>query len=215
MSTKKSLSSGSAAKRTGARQNALVLRLCLLGFAAALNAAGSNLALLLRLPLYLDTMGTMLAAALFGPLWGMLPGLAGGLINGFLGDVYAFYYLPVQLITGLTAGLLFRRSVPGARPRLFRILGGAALVSLPGTIASASITALLFGGVTSSGSTLFVQLLHRAGLGMTQSVCVVQAVTDYLDRAVVLGAVCALLGALPPSFCRMLQKGGPRDGALQ
>lgn len=200
------------------QQSSAVLRLCLLGFGAALNAAGAGLTLLLHLPLYFDTLGTVLAAALFGPFWGMLPGLAGGLLSGCLGDVYAFYYLPVQLVTGLAAGLLFR--LPGAglsRPlprRPLRLLAMAAALSLPGTLMSASITAFLFGGVTSSGSSVLVQLLHRAGLGLTQSVCAVQAVTDYLDRAAVLAAAGALLAALPASFWNMLKQGGKRCGTL-
>ena len=45
-----------------------VLQLCLLALAAALNTAGASVALVLRLPIYLDTLGTMLAAALFGPI---------------------------------------------------------------------------------------------------------------------------------------------------
>ena len=48
--------------------------LCFLALAAVLNLVGANLALALRLPIYLDSMGTMLGAALLGPVYGMLPG---------------------------------------------------------------------------------------------------------------------------------------------
>ena len=40
--------------------------LCFLALAAVLNLVGANLALALRLPVYLDSMGTMLGAALLG-----------------------------------------------------------------------------------------------------------------------------------------------------
>ncbi len=41
-----------------------VLQMSFLALAAVLNIAGANLALLIRIPLYLDTLGTFLAAIL-------------------------------------------------------------------------------------------------------------------------------------------------------
>lgn len=61
-----------------------VLQMCFLALAAVLNIAGANIALLLRIPLYLDTLGTFLSAMLFGPFYGMIPGLLSGLLTGFL-----------------------------------------------------------------------------------------------------------------------------------
>ena len=59
------------------------------------------------------------------------------------------------------------------------------------------ITAVLFGGITSSGSTIIVQLLNKAGLGLTASVFVVQIMTDYLDRILSLVLVAFLLRMIP------------------
>lgn len=47
----------------------------LLALCIALNIVGSNIALMLKLPIYLDSIGTVLAAAVFGPLGGMLAGV--------------------------------------------------------------------------------------------------------------------------------------------
>lgn len=186
------------------------LQLCILAFAAALNIAGASIALVLRLPVYLDTLGTMIAAGLLGPVWGMVPGMISGLFSGFTGDVYALYYIPVQLITGFTAGLVLHRFTP----KSWRMFPAAALISFPGTIASAAITAFLFGGVTSSGSTIFVQLLHGFGMNLTLSVCIVQALTDYADRAVVLTGALAVLALIPGSMRHLIQKGYDHLGTL-
>ena len=78
---------------------------CFLALAAALNLVGGFIALSLRLPIYLDSIGTMLAATLLGPICGMLPGLVSGLVSGFTSDIYALYYIPVQLITGILTGI--------------------------------------------------------------------------------------------------------------
>lgn len=178
-----------------------VARLTFLALAAVLNLVGGTIALALRLPVYLDSLGTMLAAALLGPVQGMIPGLLSGLISGFTSDIYALYYIPVQLIIGLTAGLLFRHH----RPSGWRLFPAAAVISLPGTVVSSAITATVFGGITSSGSTVLVQLLHKAGLNLTLSVCVVQAITDYVDRALVLFAAVAVLAVLPSMLKQQLQ----------
>lgn len=181
-----------------------------LAFAAAVNIVGGSIALLLRLPIYLDTIGTMTAAALLGPFYGMVPGLISGLVSGFTSDIYALYYIPVQLITGFLAGIIFKKYPPKG----FKIFLAAAGVSLPGTVVSASITAMLFGGITSSGSTVLVQLLHGMGFSMTVSVCIVQAVTDYLDRAAVIFLVAVLMAALPASLKAAVGKGWKMRGTL-
>ena len=80
---------------------------------------------------------------------------------------------------------------------MIKILLGAGIVSIPGTVISSSITAIVFGGITSSGSTVLVQLLHHLGLGLTASV---QGLTDYADRAIVLALTVALLAVVPSSI---------------
>lgn len=175
-------------------------KLCLLALCSVINLIGGHIALLFRLPVYLDSLGTVFAAALMGPLSGMIPGIISNLIGGVTTDIYALYYLPVQMITGGIAGLLFQKMSFHERKRLIKILLGAGIVSIPGTVISSSITAIVFGGITSSGSTLLVQLFHHLGLGLTASVCIVQGLTDYADRAIVLALTVALLAVVPSSI---------------
>lgn len=195
------------------------LKLTTLALCGVLNILGGTIALLLRLPVYLDSIGTVLAAALFGPVAGLVPGLISGLISGMTSDVYAFYYIPVQLVIGLFAGLVFYRLRPakaaGSRREglSFRSMGrklfpAALAISLPGTVVSSTITALVFGGITSSGSTVLVQLFHSLGMNLTLSVCVVQALTDFADRIIVLAAVLVLLPAVQTAFGSITSKSG-------
>ena len=81
-----------------------VYSICFVALAAVLNIVGGTIALLLRLPIYLDSLGTMLTAALMGPLYGMIPGILSGVLSGCINDPYAFYYIPVQMIIGLITG---------------------------------------------------------------------------------------------------------------
>ena len=170
-----------------------VRKMCVIALAIVLNVIGGQIALLFHLPIYLDSMGTIMIAMLYGPVYGMLPPLLYGLVMGFSIDIYSLYYMPVGMILGLTTGLAARYfSLKG-----WRIIPGALMITIPGTIVSSIITAVLFGGITSSGSTIIVQLLNKAGLGLTASVFVVQIMTDYLDRILSLVLVAFLLRMIP------------------
>ena len=182
------------------------LKLTTLALCGVINILGGTIALLLRLPVYLDSIGTVLAAALFGPAAGLVPGLISGLISGMTSDIYAFYY-----VIGLVAGLVFRRLRPshtaGSRSESlslrsmgWKLFPAALVISLPGTVVSSTITAVVFGGITSSGSTVLVQLLHSLGMNLTLSVCVVQAMTDFVDRMIVLAVVLVILPAVSSAF---------------
>ncbi|MFC6163676.1 ECF transporter S component [Lactiplantibacillus dongliensis] len=152
--------------------------LTLLALCIALNFVGSNIALMLKLPIYLDSIGTVLAAAVFGPLCGMLVGGATSLLVATT-DLYSLFFMPIQLVIGLVAGLMYRR----IKPASFRQNWWLALViSLPGTLLSTLITVLLFHGITSSGSSMLVQVLLGTGMNKALAVFLIQVGTDYLDR---------------------------------
>lgn len=154
-----------------------VVQVCFIALSAVINIIGGNLALVLRLPIYLDSIGTFLASALLGPVGGVLAGVVSGVISGITTDIYSLYFIPVQIVTGVAAGILFRTTLL----KKWNIFLGAFCVSIAGTIISACITAYVFGGVTSSGSSILVTLLHKLGLNMVASAFVVQIVTDYAD----------------------------------
>lgn len=180
-----------------------VLQMTLIAFGAVINIIGGNLALFLHLPVYLDSIGTVLLAGLLGPVCGSLTGMISGVISGITTDVYALYFIPVQIVTGVLSGILFRRE-PLKKSEMIM---GAAGVSLPGTCISAVISAFVFGGVTSSGSSILVALLHKMGMHMVASIVLVQAVTDYADRLISIGIAAAVLGVLSNTIKIQIRKG--------
>ena len=64
---------------------------CAIAFAIAINIIGGQIALLLHLPIYLDSIGTFFIAAVCGPIYGMLPNALSGVAMWMLGDVYSLY----------------------------------------------------------------------------------------------------------------------------
>ena len=178
------------------RKKITVFQLCVVAMAVGINMVGGQLALLLRLPIYLDSIGTILTGALLGPWFGMLPNLLSGVLMGMTTDIYSLYFAPVGMVIGFMNGLVWQRWIwkrPGIAGK-GRLWLWALAVAIPGTIVSC---AAVFGGVTSSGSMVLVQLLAKTPIGMTASIFLVQIVTDYLDRALSMMLVSAFLQVLP------------------
>ncbi|HFH9443331.1 ECF transporter S component [Enterococcus faecium] len=170
--------------------------LTMMALCIGINYVGGTIALWLRLPVYLDSIGTIFAGALLGPIPGMLTGLSSGVLSGVTTDIFSLYYSPIQILTGLLAGLILPRYLDKDKKRL-KFLLLALILSVPGTIVSSIITVQLFGGITSSGSSMIVQLLHGLGFDQTISVILVQAGTDYLDRLLSVVVVSLVITMLP------------------
>lgn len=54
-------------------KNSSIRIISFMAIAIAINYIGANIALFLRLPIYLDMIGTLLVAVVFGPWLGVLP----------------------------------------------------------------------------------------------------------------------------------------------
>ena len=185
------------------------LRVCMIAMAVCINVAGGQLALMLRLPIYLDSIGTILIGAWMGPFYGMLPNMISGVLMGFTTDIYSLYFAPVGMITGFMAGIAVKQMhglVFEKQVKKLQIITGALFITIPGTMVSSVINAVLFGGVTSSGSSILVQILSRTPLGLTGSIFAVQIFTDYLDRVISLALVVMVLQMLPFSMKTAFQK---------
>ncbi len=75
--------------------------LALIVIAVAINMIGGQLISMLKLPVFLDSIGTLISAVLLGPLIGMLTGLITNLIWGLLTDPIAAAFAPVAMVIGL------------------------------------------------------------------------------------------------------------------
>lgn len=86
-----------------------VYQICLVALAVGINIVGGQIALFMKLPVYLDSIGTILTGAVLGPWFGMLPNLISGIFMGMTVDIYSLYFAPVGMITGIMSGLVFRK----------------------------------------------------------------------------------------------------------
>ena len=176
-----------------------VHKITLIALAIVINIVGSYIALVLHLPIYLDSMGTIMTAILLGPFYGLFSGVLSALVTGMTSDIYALYYMPVGIVLGVMTGFVFQKNKSN------KLFIKAFCISIPASLISACITANVFGGITSSGSTMLVQLLAKTPLGLTLSCLIVQFFTDYFDRLLSLWLVLSVIKKLPDSFIKKLE----------
>lgn len=168
-------------------------KLTLMSIAIVINILGGFIAIALKLPIFIDTIGTFLIAFLFGPLSGALTGLATSLINGFTFDPYSLYFFPVQITIGLVGGFCYKKNLFKGK---FIVLG-ILISTIAGSLVASLISAYVFSGMTSSGSTFIVMYLKNVGVNILTSVFSTQIITDLIDKSVTVLLVLFLIKSLP------------------
>lgn len=144
----------------------------------AINSVSAWLAVVLKLPVYLDSIGTIMAGFSFGPAFGILTGIISAFANS-IGDPIAIYFMPTQIVVGFTAAYFKFLKRDDIVSKLYL----APAMSIPVAISSALIATYLFGTVTTAGSSYIVQAL-RAIMDISDFAIVlgVQIITDYADK---------------------------------
>lgn len=162
--------------------------------AVAINLVVGGVVKELSLPVFLDTVGTVLVAVLAGPLAG---GLVGTVSQLLLGLLTGYQYLPFVVIQWLLAGL----AAFVVRRRGFRSIGhtigwGIVCGLCCGALSSV-ISFYLFRGSTGGGVSWVVAGARSLGASLPAAVAIGSSSTDVLDKGIVIVVVGMLLRALP------------------
>jgi energy-coupling factor transport system substrate-specific component len=169
--------------------------LALIPLAVGINLAMGKFAVAVSLPLFLDTIGTVLVAALVGPVAAVITGLVSQTAFTVIdGRLMWMAFLPVQLGVALYAGWM-------ARLGMFASVGRAAASGLGLGLLAATlswpIALLLFGGVTAGGVTIVTTLLTVVGVPLKWAVYGASLSNDLLDKCVTFLLVHVILMSLP------------------
>ena len=174
-------------------RNNNTLKITIMALAIALNFTGGLIAISLKLPIYFDSIGTVLVGFLFGPMAAVITGIVSYIVNYITFDPCALYFIPAQIIIGVLSGVFYKKGLFQGKKLILAIV----LMTIPVSFVSACIAAYVFGGVTSAGSSLIVGLLGANGVSMVLGVFVTQIVTDLLDKVVIVYMVLAAVKVIP------------------
>lgn len=177
------------------RKEFTTLSITLMAIGIGINLAVGTIVLRLGLPLYLDSIGTVLVGALVGPWAGAATGFLSNLVWTLTGLFpQAFAWAGVAAIIGALAGVF-------ARSGWFNTVGKAALAGIItgilSAVLSAPIATYVFGGVVGAGTDALVAAFRAAGLDALLSNVAQGTFSDPLDKLVTFLIVWSLLLALP------------------
>ena len=153
-----------------------------------INYLGKLFASVLKLPLWLDSIGTCIGGALGGPIIGAICGAANNLIYGFTtGDSITLVYALTSLGIGLVVGIM-------ARLGKMEKVNGALLTSLAGGLAAVLISTPL--SVIFWGGAVFAAT-QAANLPVVLGSFLDEVVVDVPDKIITVLIVFAILKGLP------------------
>ncbi|MEG6567971.1 ECF transporter S component [Thermoanaerobacterium saccharolyticum] len=131
--------------------------LVLIPAAVGINYIGKMFAQVLKLPLWLDSIGTMLASMLAGPIIGSICGAINNVIYGLTADPISFIYALTSIAIGLVIGIMAKK---GMFKNFGKVIVAGLIVALVSAIVSTPINIGFWGGQTGNvwGDTLFAFL---------------------------------------------------------
>jgi energy-coupling factor transport system substrate-specific component len=179
----------------GFRKEFSTTTLVLIPVAIAINIAVGQLVLGLKLPLYLDSIGTVLVGVLVGPWAGALTGFLANVVWTVTGLFpQAIAWAGVAAIIGALAGVFGR---DGWLNSVGKAILAGLITGVVAAILSAPIAAYVFGGVVGSGTDAIVGLFRAAGLDALGANLGQGVVSEPIDKIVTYLVVFAVLMGLP------------------
>ena len=145
------------------------------------------------IPLYLDSTGTVLVAALAGP-WA---GIATGVLSSLVWSAFNPSVLPFAATSAAVGGLAGVAIKHGALKNIATVLLSGAVIGIVVGMLAAPVAAFVYGGTAGVGTGAVVSLLREMGHSLLQSVTLQSFMSDPLDKALVMLLVWLVLKSLP------------------
>jgi energy-coupling factor transport system substrate-specific component len=186
----------------------------------ALNVALGTLIYLLKLPLYLDSAGIMLAALLvpgtrveaasISAIVGIISFIVFGLIASpfepwFIGTAIAGAFYGAMVVRGHVDPLIDGKAT--STQFITRLLLYGIGWGLVAAVVSAPVVVFLFGGVTGAGTTLIFAFLVKTGHQMVSAALLTGLSAEPIDKTLSLLLAIAVARFTPPAFRQLLLEG--------
>ena len=179
------------------------LTIFLIPIGIAINVVGGQLALLLKLPVFLDCIGTIVVGALCGTWPGVLVGLGCGLINS-ISAPNLLPYTVIGMLFGFIGNLLAKKNM---FDKIWKAPINGVCIALVSTCIAVPITATLYGGFVGTGASGIVAALMAAGWGDVPATFVSELSAELMDKLVCLIVIFFVLKAMPARLVVKLPNG--------
>lgn len=172
------------------------------GICVAMNIVLGIITSALGIPLYLDTLGTVLSAAIIGPVPGIIVGALSNIITGLMYSVSDIPFCLVNMAVGLIVGLVakkFKFTIVSA------VITGLVLSFVCPAIGT-PIGIYVYGGLNGSASDVLVMSLVQAGKDIFQASFLRNVASNLIDKVGTCIVGWALIKAIPMRFLENFKK---------
>lgn len=171
-----------------------LLMIC--GLAIALNIVLGIITSALKLPLYLDTIGTVFVAIYFGPWYGAAVGGLTNLLSSMLTNPQAIPFMIVSIVIGLVVGFVFRKVKVSFLSSLIIGLALSIIAPLIGT----PIGIYVYGGLTGTVSDIAVMWLKQSGASIFTASFIPKIFNNLIDKVGTCLILYFIIAALPQQY---------------
>lgn len=168
----------------------------------ALNLALGGVVHILKLPIFLDAVGTIAVTVLAGARAGVLTGAISFVIAGFLLSPAYPWFIGTQAAIALFVNLVGRKGGYSTRGR--QVAFGLLLGVVTGAV-SAPVTVILFGGISGSGASLISAYLIATGRKVVDAVILSGLASEPLDKTLQTLIAFTVLRGLPSDLLSRFQ----------
>ena len=161
-----------------------------------INRLLADLAIYFQLPLYLDSVGTIVVAVIGGFSPGAIVGFLTNFIGGFV-DSSTFYYGTINVMIAVCAGIAARRGAFNRITRLPMLLGMLMILSIPCSV----LSYFLFDfKIAENVVTPIATALHESGLPVLLSQILADFCTEIPDKSISIIVAYVLIRLTPRWF---------------
>lgn len=148
--------------------------------------------------LFLDTVGTIFIAVIFGPVAGAITGGVTNLVNGVLVGPTEIPFALVNIAVGLIAGGMTKKFGFSFKNAVITGLILAVVAPLIGT----PIAVFMFGGLTGGGSDLLFAWLRATGAKVFTAAFIPRITGNIIDKVVSCLLVAVLVSRMPKDLIK-------------
>ena len=178
---------------------AIQLSLALIPLGIALNLAVGTIVSVLKIPVYMDAIGTIVVTLMAGLGAGIATGVLSFLLGGVLTNPVLPYFAGTQAAIAIYIHFVAKR---GAFATTLRTIASGVVLGVLAGIISAPIIVHLFGGITGSGRSLITAYLLATGKNILNSVIVSGVAAEPIDKSLQCLLAVWLLKGVPKGFLR-------------
>lgn len=181
-----------------------MLMLTFIPLAIAINVALGAIVKALNLPLYVDSIGTILTTILLGWKRGAIVGVLGFIITSIFINPFAIYFSLTQVAIALFIGFAGKR---GWFKNLASTIGTGVVLGIVVALVSAPVIVFVFHGATGNGAALVTSFFVKMGNQIVDSIFLTGFSIEPVDKVLQCLLAYFILRSIPKNLLEKFRSG--------